>query len=54
MEINNIDSLEGFMDAMEDFGADNMSVTFDVKRNPYESFRININIEKIDIEKSEG
>lgn len=42
MEINNIDSLEGFMDAMEDFGADTMSVTFDVKRNPYELSLIHI------------
>lgn len=54
MEINNIDSIEGFMDAMEAFGADNMSVTFDVKKYPYESFRINLKIEKIDIEESEG
>lgn len=52
LEINDIDSLDSFMDGMEAFGADKMSVTFDVKRHPYESFRINVKIEKIENEES--
>lgn len=48
MENNEIDSLECYMDSMEAFGSNKMSLSFDVKRDPYSKYRIKIDIERIE------